>query len=141
MSSRLAPAHHSNVAFWPLQGRLSSSTHVEDLKAVADLTKTVTELQRNLKDAKLRLKEATKRCLVSARQNKIDLESMRALKPKLCFWEPRGRLPEDLSIKIFREAGVDARFQAVQVCNVFSDVIRSGRVRGAFDVKGGSIAV
>ena len=107
---------------------------------MADLKQTITELQRNLKDTKLRLKEATKRCLVSARQNKIDLESMRALKPRLCFWEPRGRLPEDLSIKIFREAGVDARFQAVQVCNVFSDVIRSGRVRGAFDVKGGSLA-
>ena len=52
----------------------------------------------------------------------------------------RGRLPEDLSIKIFRESGFDARFQAVQVCNVFSDVIRSGRNRGAFDVEGGSLA-
>ena len=122
MSSR--PAHHSNAVFWSLQERLAVSKHIEDSKVVADLTKTVTELQRNLKDAKLRLKEATKRCVMSARQNKIDLESMRALKPRLCFWEPRGRLPEDLSIKIFREAGVDARFQAVQVCNVFSDVIR-----------------
>jgi hypothetical protein len=138
MSSR--PAQHSNDVFWSLQERLTVSRHIEDSKVVADLKKTVTELQRNLKDAKLRLKEATKRCLASARQNKIDLESMRALNPRLCFWEPRGRLPEDLSIKIFREAGVDARFQAVQVCNVFNDVIRSGRVRGAFDVKGGSLA-
>ena len=63
-----------------------------------------------------------------------------ALKPRLCFWEPKGRLPEDLSIKIFREAGVEARSQAAQVCNVFNDVISSGRVRGAFDVKDGSIA-
>ena len=74
-------AHHSNAVFWSLQERLAVSKHIEDSKVVADLTKTVTELQRNLKDAKLRLKEATKRCLVSARQNKIDLESMRALKP------------------------------------------------------------
>ena len=48
-------------------------------------------------------------------------------------------MPEDLSSKIFREAGVEARSHAAQVCHVFNDVIRSGRVRGAFDVKGGSI--
>ena len=134
------PAHHSNAAFWSLQEKLASSKHAEDLKLVADLEKTVTELQRNMKDTKLRLKEARKRCLVSSRPHEIDLESMRALKPRLCFWEPRGRLPEDLSIKIFREAGVEARSHAAQVCCVFNDVIRSGRVRGAFDVKGGSIA-
>ena len=138
MSTR--PAHHSNAAFWPLQQRLTSSRHAEDLKLVADLEKKVTRPLRNLKDTKLRLEEAKKTCLANSRLYEVDLESMRALKPRLCFWEPRGRLPEDLSIKIFREAGVDARFQAVQVCNVFSDVIRSGRVRGAFDVKGSSIA-
>ena len=95
MSSR--PVHHSNAAFWSLQQMLASSRHVEDLKAVADLEKTITELQRNLKDTKLRLKEANRRCLVSSRLHEIDLESMRALKSKLCFWEPRGRLPEELS--------------------------------------------
>ena len=131
------PTHHSNAAFWSLQEKLR---HAEDLKLVADLEKTVTELQRNLIDTKLRLKEARKRCLVRSRLHEIDLESMRALKPRLCFWEPRGRLPEDLSIKIFREAGVEARSNAAQVCCVFNSVIRSGRVRGAFDVKGGSIA-
>ena len=70
----------------------------------------------------------------------MNFESMRALEPKLCYWEPWGRLPEDLSIKIFRESGVDARSQATQVCNLFNTVIKSGRVRGAFDVKGGSIS-
>ena len=139
MSSR--PAPHSNAAFWSLQQRLTSSRHAEDLKLVADLKKKVTaELQPNLKDTKLGLKEATKRCLVSSRLHEVDLESMRALKPRLCFWEPRGRLPEDLSIKIFLDAGVEARSHAAQVCNVFNFVIRSGRVRGAFDVKGGSVA-
>ena len=47
---------------------------------------------------------------------------------------------EDLSIKIFLDAGVEARSHAAQVCNVFNFVIRSGRVRGAFDIKAGSIA-
>ena len=111
MSSRTAHdsnAHDSNAAFWSLQQRLTSSRHFEDVTLVADLKKTVIELQRNLKDTKLRLKEATKRCLVSTRLHEVDLESMRALKPRLCFWEPRGRLPEDLSLKIFREAGVEA---------------------------------
>ena len=134
------PAHHSNAAFWSLQQRLTSSRHAEDLKLVADLEKKVTELQRNLKDTKLRLEETKKRCLASSRPHEVDLESMRALKPRLCFWEPRGRLPEDLSIKIFHEAGIEARSHAAQVCNVFNNVIRSGRVQGAFDVKGGSIA-
>ena len=134
------PAHDSNAAFWSLQQRLTSSRHAEDLKVVADLGKKVTELQHNLKDTKLRLKEANKRCLASSRPHEIGMEIMRALKPRLCFWEPRGRLPEDLSIKIFHEAGIEARSQAAQVCNVFNNVIRSGRVRGAFDVKGGSIA-
>ena len=95
------PAPHSNAAFWSLQQRLTSSRHAEDLKLVADLEEKVTELQRNLKDTKLCLKEATQRSLVSSRLHEVDLESMRALKPRLCFWEPRGRLPEDLSIKIF----------------------------------------
>ena len=103
------PAHHSNAAFWPLQQRLTSSRHAEDLKLVADLKKKVTELQRNLKDTKMRLEETKKRCLASSRPHEVDLESMRALKPRLCFWEPRGRLPEDLSIKIFHEAGLEAR--------------------------------
>ena len=129
-----------SAAFWSLQEKLAPSRHAEDLKLVADLEKTVTELQRNMKDTKLRLKEARKRCLVRSRLHEIDLESMRALKPRLCFWEPRGRLPEDLSIKIFREAGVEARSRAAQVCNDFNNVIRSGRVRGAFDVNSGSIA-
>ena len=93
------PAHHSNAAFWSLQEKLASSRHAEDLKMVADLEKTVTELQRNLKATKLRLKEANKRCLISSRLHEVDLESLRALKPRLCFWEPRGRLPEDLSSK------------------------------------------
>ena len=35
---------------------------------------------------------------------------------------------------------VEARSNAAQVCNGFNKVIRSGRIRGAFDVKGGSIA-
>ena len=139
-----SPAHHSNAVFWSLQQRLTSSKHAEDLKLVADLEKTVTRpLTRslgNLEDTKLRLEEATNRWLVSSRLHEVDVESMQALKPRLCFWEPRGRLPEDLSIKIFREAGVEARSNAAQVCCVFNDVIRSGRVRGAFDVKGGSIA-
>ena len=74
---------------------------------VSDLEKTVTELQRDLKATKLRLKEARRRCLVRSRLHETDLESMRALKPRLCFWEPRCRLPEDLSVKIFREAGVN----------------------------------
>ena len=79
MSSR--PAPHSNAAFWSLQQRLTSSRHAEDLKLVADLKKKVTaELQHNLKDTKLRLKEATKRCLVSSRLHEVDLESMCALK-------------------------------------------------------------
>jgi len=52
---------------------------------VADLEKTVTELQRDLKDTKLRLKEATKRWLVSVRLHEIDLESMQSLKPRLCL--------------------------------------------------------
>jgi len=135
------PASHSNAAFWSLQQRLTSSRHAEDLKLVVDLKKNVTaELQPNLKDTKLCLKEATERSLVSSRLHEVDLESMRALKPRLCFWEPRGRLPEDLSIKIFLDAGIEARSHAAQVCNVFNFVIRSGRVRGAFDVKGGSIA-
>ena len=81
MSSR--PAPHSNAAFWSLQQRLTSSRHAEDLKLVADLKKKVTaELQPNLKDTKLGLKEATKRCLVSSRLHEVDLESMRVLKPK-----------------------------------------------------------
>ena len=133
------PAHHSNAAFWSLQEKLPPSRHAEDLKLVADLEKTVKELQRDLKATKLRLKDARKRCLVSSRLHEVDLESMRALKHRLCFWEPRGRLPEDLSIKIFREAGVEARSRAAQVCNDFNNVIRSGRVRGAFDVNSGSI--
>ena len=128
------PAHHSNSAFWSLQEKLAPSRHAEDLKLVADLKKTATELQCDLKDTKLRLKEARKRCLVRSRLHEIDLESMRALKPRLCFWEPRGRLPEDLSIKIFREAGIQARSHSAQVCNVFNGVITPGRVRRAFDV-------
>ena len=48
------PTHHSNAAFWSLQEKLR---HAEDLKLVADLEKTVTELQRNMKDTKLRLKK------------------------------------------------------------------------------------
>ena len=129
------PAHHSNAAFWSLQEKLAPSRYAEDLKLVADLEKKVTELQRILNNTKLRLKEANKRCLVSSRLHDTDLESMRALKPRLCFCEPRGRLPEDLSIKIFLEAGVEARSHAAQVCNVFHDVIRSGRVQGAFTKK------
>ena len=112
------PAHHSNAAFWSLQEKLAPSRYAEDLKMVADLEKEVTELQHNLKATKLRLKEARKRCLVRSRLHEIDLESMRALTPRLCFWEPRGRLPEDLSIKIFREAGVEARSRAAQVCKL-----------------------
>ena len=134
------PAHRSNAAFWSLQQSLTSSTYAKDRHEVADLEKRITELQVNLKDTKLRLKEAKKRFLASSRLHEIDMESMRALKPRLCFWEPRGRLPEDLSIKIFHEAGMEMRSHAAQVCNVFNNVIRSGRVRGAFDVKGGSIA-
>ena len=114
MSSR--PAHHSNAVFWTLHHRLTSSKHVEDLNLVADLEKYLPYLPRNFEATKLRLKEARKRCLVSNRLYEVDLESMRALKPRLCFWEPRGRLPEDLSIKIFREAGVEARSHAAQVC-------------------------
>ena len=132
------PAYHSNAAFWLLQEKLASSRYAKDSKLVADLNKKVTKLQHNLKDTKLRLKEARQRCLVSSRPHEVDLESMRALKPRLCFWEPRGRLPEDLSIKIFREVGFGMRSHAAQVCNVFNNVITSGRVRGAFDVKGGS---
>ena len=79
--------------------------------------------KKNLKDTTLRLKEAKKRFLASSRLHEIDMESMRALKPRLCFWEPRGRLPEDLSIKIFREVGVETRSHAAQVCNVFNNVI------------------
>ena len=126
MSSR--PAHVSNAAFWSLQQRLTSSRHAEGLKLVSDLEKKVC------------LKEATKRCLANSRPHEVDMESMRALTPRLCFWEPKSRLSEDLSIKVFHEAGIEARFHAAQVCNVFNNVIRSGRVRGAFDVKGGSIA-
>ena len=59
MSSR--PAQHINAAFWSLQQRLTSSRHAEDLKVVADLEEMVTRpLRSNLKDTKLRLKEATK---------------------------------------------------------------------------------
>ena len=56
------------------------------------------------------------------------------------LWEHRGRFPEDLGIKIFREAGVAARSHLAQTCSVFNNMIRSGRVRGEFDVNGGSIA-
>ena len=115
---------HSSADFWTLHHRLTSSRHAQDLKLVADLEKEVTRPLRNLRDTKLRLKEATKRCLASSRLYEVDLESMRALKTRLCFWEPRGRLPEDLSIKISREAGNEARSHAAQVCNVFSNVIR-----------------
>ena len=71
MSARTA--HHSNAAFWSLQQRLTSSRHFEDVTLVADLKKKVIELQRNLKDAKLRLKEAAKRCLVSSGLHEIDM--------------------------------------------------------------------
>ncbi len=54
MSSR--PANHNNAVFWSLQESLAVSRHIEDSKEVADLKKTVAELQRNLKEYKLRLK-------------------------------------------------------------------------------------
>ena len=60
------PAHHSNAAFWSLQQRLTSPRYSNDRREVSDLEKIVLELQRNLKDAKLPLMEAAKRCLVGS---------------------------------------------------------------------------
>ena len=55
---------HSNIAFWSLQEKLTSSSYAEDFKLVADLKQKVTaELQLNLKDTKLCLKKATERSL------------------------------------------------------------------------------
>ena len=54
-----------------------------------------------------------------------------------CFQETWNK---ELIIKIFRYAGLEARYHATQVCYAFNNVIQSGRLNGDFDVKGGSIA-
>ena len=72
--------HHSM-----LQEKLASSRHVEDLKA--GLKKRSLSFKKTILKLRL-LKEAYEGCLVSVRLHEIDFESMRALKSRLCFWEP-----------------------------------------------------